>query len=140
MQIKRLVPSMETLGLVATFLARSPPFSDMKAGTLIAAIQLQLSSGCHLCAIEDGMLAGYLGWLPITADVGDRWVRGEERLTPTDHPNAVALTIISTLSNGGTRALIREGRTLIPNLRVFFRREKSGTVKRTSVLNVRAEK
>lgn len=70
-----------------------------------------------MCLIEGEML------------VGEKWIRGDENLTPAEpgQADAVALTIISALSKEGSMALIRAARNLNPKIRVFFRRENTAS-------------
>ncbi len=137
---RHLVASMETLGLVLTFLTRSKPFSEFPAATLVAAVQHQLSERNHLCLISDGRLAGYLGWVPVTHRIAQTWMenQGPLDIAPRQHAEALALTILSSLSTKGTRALIAAARNLNPGRRIYFRREnQDGVVRKANVLNVR---
>lgn len=139
-ECRHFIASMETLGLVASFLARRAPFSEFAAGSLIDALQHQLSTNCHVCLVENEQLIGYLGWLPTTVALGELWRRDETVLTmvPDGAADAVALTIIASDTSEGARALIRAARMLNPARRVYFKREQGGgQTRKSSVLNLR---
>jgi hypothetical protein len=138
-ECRHFIASMETLGLVVSFLSRRAPFSEFAAGSLIDALQHQLSSNCHVCLVENEQLTGYLGWLPITVALGEQWKRDGSILTivPDDVADAVALTIIASDTPEGARALIRAARMLNPARRVYFKRETGGgSARKASVLNL----
>jgi len=138
--IRHLVASMETLGLVLAFLTRSKPFSEFPAGSLVSAVQHQLTERQHLCLIEGGRLAGYLGWVSVSQKIAQNWLENEGALdiAPSEKADASALTILSSLSGEGARAMIAAARDLHPGRRIYFRREDAnGVVRKATVLNVR---
>jgi hemolysin-activating ACP:hemolysin acyltransferase len=122
---RQLVASMEALGLVMSFVAREPPFSEYRAGRLVMALKHQLSTRNHVCLLRDDTLVGYCGWLRITVEQGERWLKGETTLKPVDpaKANAFALTIVSVASNEYLMPIIRACRRLHPDQRVFFKRD-----------------
>jgi len=139
-ECRHFIASMETLGLVVSFLVRRAPFSGFAAASLIEALQHQLSSSCHVCLVENDQLTGYLGWLPITSALGERWKCDEAVLTiaPDGSANAVAITIFATDTPEGARKLIRAARTLKSPCKIYFKREKGdGNTRKASVLNLR---
>ena len=121
----QLVASMEALGLVMSFVAREPPFSEYRAGRLVAALKHQLSTRNHVCLLKDETLVGYCGWLRITVEQGESWLKGEGTLRPVDpaRADAFALTIVSVASNDYLMPIIRACRRLHPDQRVFFKRD-----------------
>ena len=65
-------------------------------------------------------------------------IRDRLDIAPRQHAEAVALTILSSLSTKGSRALIAAARNLNPGRRIYFRREnQDGLVRKANVLNVR---
>ena len=136
--IRQLSPSAATLGLVLSFVAREPPFSEYRAGNLIKAIKYQLSTHSHICLLSGETLLGYCGWLRITAASGDKWMRNEAQLFPAveEVADAAALTIVSTTAPQHLRRMIRACRKLNPNQRVFFKRDLSdGSNRKATVYN-----
>jgi hypothetical protein len=125
---RQLKPSMEALGLILAFVAREPPFSEHRAGSLLRAVKHQLSSRSHVCLLRGDTLLGYCGWLPVTISDGEKWLRGETQLRPAapEAANAFALTIVSVVSGEHLLPIIRACRRLHPDQRVFFKREGAG--------------
>lgn len=134
---RQLKPSMEALGLIVTFVAREPPFSEHRAGNLIRAVKYQLSSRNHVCLLRQETLLGYCGWLPITTSDGEKWLRDETLLRPAAPAaaNALALTIVSVASGEHLLPIIRACRNLHPNQRVFFKREGADRSRKATVVN-----
>jgi hypothetical protein len=138
--LRQLKPSMEVLGIVSSFISREPPFSEFRAGKLLAAIRFQLSSRSHVAVISGENLVGYCGWLPITKTLGEKWMANKAKLVPVpeEAADAVALTIVSFTSREHLLPMIRECRRLQPDRRVFFKRQrKAGLSNKASVFNRR---
>ena len=136
--LRQLKPSMEVLGIIASFLTREPPFSEFRAGKLLAAIRFQLSSRNHVAFLKGENLIGYCGWLPITKTLGERWMANKAKLVPVpqEAADAVALTIVSFTERQHLLPMIRECRRLQPDRRVYFKRErKAGLPSKASVFN-----
>ncbi len=136
--IRQLAPSAEALGLIVSFVAREPPFSQYRAGSLIKAIKYQLSARNHICLLSGETLLGYCGWLRITNAVGEKWLRNEARLISAapEAADASALTIVSTSAPQYLLRMIRACRTLNPDQRVYFKRDlRDGVSRKTSVYN-----
>ena len=129
---------MEVLGLITSFLAREKPFSEFRAGRLLAAIKFQISSRSHVALLSGDTLIGYCGWLPITTALGEKWIANKAELVPVpkEAADAVALTIVSFTSREHLLPMIRECRRLQPNRRVYFKRErKASPANKASVFN-----
>ena len=136
--LRQLKPSMEVLGIIASFLTREPPFSEFRAGKLLAAIRFQLSSRNHVAMLKGETLIGYCGWLPITTALGEKWMANKAKLVPVpqEAADAVALTIVSFTEREHLLPMIRECRRLQPDRRVYFKRErKAGLPNKASVFN-----
>jgi hypothetical protein len=136
---RRLKPGYEGLGLVLDFVARTEPFGLYRAGNLAAAIKYQLSSGCHIAAVQGETLVAYAGWLQITEAMGRAWVDGELpelRPVPPAQSNAAGLTIVRSESSPALRGLIRCCREIGGGQRIFFKRTGGAkTERRSSVFN-----
>lgn len=129
---------MEALGIVLAFICRSAPYAEFRAAKIIKAVQHQLSSGCHVCIIEDERLVAYAGWLPIDARDGEKWLEGNATLKPAPSSNtdAAALTIVSVTSTSQIPQLIRGCRRLAPQRTIFFKRDYlGGRSKKSKVYN-----
>ena len=134
--IRQLKPSMEALGLVVAYLAREKPFSEYRAGKLVAAVKYQLSSRNHVCLLSGDTLMAYAGWLPITGVLGEKWLRNQVKLVPVliDASDACALTVVSVTSTEHLLPIIRACRRLNPQRRVFFKREgRDGPARKATV-------
>jgi hemolysin-activating ACP:hemolysin acyltransferase len=129
---------MEALGIILAFICRSAPYAEFRAAKIIKAVQHQLSSGCHVCIIEDDRLVAYAGWLPINARDGEKWLEGNVTLKPAPSSNtdAAALTIVSVTSTSQIPQLIRGCRRLAPQRTIFFKRDYlGGRSKKSKVYN-----
>src|ERR1700733_10512680 len=95
-QLRRFVPSYESLGILIDFLTHRGPFAAYRSGTLVAALRYQIAQGCHVAAFRAETLVGYGGWLRIMAATGEAWVGSASELEPVPEENAdaVALTIV----------------------------------------------
>jgi hemolysin-activating ACP:hemolysin acyltransferase len=134
----QLRPSMEALGIALSFVCRSSPYAEFRAAKIIKAIQHQLSSGSHVCLIENEQLVAYAGWLPIDLADGENWLAGKGTLHPSSsaNPQAVALTIVSTTDPSQIPQLIRACRRLAPQRTVYFKRDyPGGRSKKSKVQN-----
>lgn len=136
---RQLKPSMEALGLVLAFLTRDKPFSEYRAGKLVRAVKYQLSSSNHVCLLADDVLIAYAGWLPITVELGEKWLRNEANLVPVPagESDAFALTTVSVASPESLLPLIRACRDRYPNRRVFFRRDSEAGRSRKATVHSR---
>jgi hypothetical protein len=119
---------MEALGIVLAFICRSSPYADFRAAKIIKAVQLQLSSACHVCLIEDGRLVAYAGWLPVSVVEAERWMEGETNLhpVPPSSTDAAALTIVSVRSSREIPQLIRACRKQASQKTIYFKRDYAG--------------
>lgn len=136
--IRKFKPSYESFGLVVSYLAATEPFSQFRAGSLTRAVRYQLSKGNHVCAYREDRLIGYCGWLHVTSEMGERWLRQDGTLTPVAEADAdaAALTIVRVDEPALLLRIIRETRRLNTGRRVFFRRDYDGGVrKRQTVMN-----
>lgn len=124
----QLRAGMEALGVVMSFVCREQPFSEFRAGTIMAALQHQLSNRCHLCLVQEERLVAYAGWLPIRASDGERWLRGEAELKPVPaaEADAVALTILSVAAPALIPVLLRACRPMARQCTVYFKRDYGG--------------
>ena len=137
-EIRKFMPSYESFGLVMSYLAAVEPFSQFRVGSLTKAVRYQLGKGNHVCAYRDDMLIGYCGWLYVTSEMGERWMRHEGELRPVrdEEADAAALTIVRVDEPALLLRIIRETRRLNKGRRVFFRRDYDGGVrKRQTVMN-----
>jgi hypothetical protein len=116
---------METLGVVLAFICREKPFSEFRAGKIIAAVKHQLSSGSHVCLVEGDRLVAYAGWLPVREADARRWMAGEAALTPivAAEADAAALTIVSVASRSLISPLLRACKRRGGYPTVFFKRQ-----------------
>ncbi len=133
---RQLIASMEALGLVMSFVAREPPFSEYRAGTLLQSLKYQLSTRNHVCLLQGETVVAYCGWLPITIEQGENWVKGQGSLSPVESKaaTAYALTIVSVASNEFLLPAIRACRQIHPDRRAFFKRDtQSGESRKGSV-------
>jgi hemolysin-activating ACP:hemolysin acyltransferase len=134
----QLRPSMESLGLVLSFICRSSPYAEFRAGKIIAAVQHQLSTRSHVCLVEGERIIAYAGWLPVSEADAEAWLKGEAGLRPVppDATDAAALTIVSAADRAHVTRLIRACRTLIPQHNVYFKRDYAAGQARKAKLRV----
>ena len=142
-RLQRFVANAEAVGAVIDFLSRDKPFSEFRVGVLVPAVKEQLVRQLHVCALRGNVLVGYCGWVLITTEMGELWVKGQAQLkaVPADRADARALTIVRVEEPSMVRPLLRAARQLNPGKRVFIRRDygdaqRTAKAKQTSVLNV----
>jgi GrpB-like predicted nucleotidyltransferase (UPF0157 family) len=136
--LRQLKPSFQVLGTIASFLTREPPFSEFRAGKLLAAIRFQISHRNHIALLKGETIVGYCGWLPITKTLGEKWMANKGKLgpVPAEAADAVALTIVSCTSREHLLPMIRECRRLQSNRPVYFKRQrKVGISNKVRVFN-----
>ena len=134
----QLKPTMEALGVILSFICRAPPYAEFRADKIIKAVQHQLSTGCHVCLIENETLVAYAGWLPIDARDGEKWLQDKASLRPVppSSTDAVALTIVSASNPGDVKRLMRACRNLAPQKTVYFKRDyDQGPARKSKVVN-----
>src|SRR5215210_7506767 len=90
-QLRQFTQSYEALGILIDFVGGKKPFDRFEVRSLLPALKHQLANGHHICAFRGELLVGYCGWLPITDDVGERWLKrtGELIPAPPEHLEAV---------------------------------------------------
>ena len=130
----------EALGAVLDFLSRDKPFNEFRVGVLVPVVRDQLRFQCHVCALRNNVLVGYCGWMLITKELGECWLRGQTQLesVPAERADALAVTIVRVEEPSMVRPLIRAARQLNPGRRAYIRRDYGGTQRATrqsSVLN-----
>lgn len=139
-RVCKFVANAEAFGAVIDFLSRVKPFSEHRVGMLVSAVRDQLRLQHHVCAVRGNNLIGYCGWVLITQELGERWLREQVSLAPVpdDRADAATLTIVCANEPKVLRRLIRACRDLNPGKRVFFRRDYSEgrkAARQTAVLN-----
>lgn len=140
-RVTTLKPSHASLGLIFNYLSKRKPFADHTAGSLAAAIRVQLETQNHLLALKDDVIVGYAGWVDVTKENADGWLKGESQLVQvaSGKTEVAALTIFVADLKEVTPKLIRGARDLNPGIKVVFRRgyEQTGKVaKKKGVGNV----
>jgi hypothetical protein len=113
-EIRKLKPGFEALGVLIDFLAREPPYAQLRAGDLLAAVTYQLSHGLHFAGFEKNRMVAYCGWLTTSAERAEAWLQGKGRL---DHvapvsSDAVALTIVKIPKQEHVLPMISTGKSL----------------------------
>jgi hypothetical protein len=106
------------------FLCRKPPYTNFDFGNFTRALRRQIAGGDHICAIKEGKLVGYFGWLRTTDTIAEAWLRGERTLTGVapDASNALAITVVAVERPELMLPLARHVRTSSPNRRMYFKR------------------
>jgi len=140
-QVRRCVANAEAFGAIIDFLTRVKPFSQVAAGQLASIVRDQLKHQHHVCAMRGNTIIGYCGWVLVTPESGEQWLRDQGPLRPVPEAGATAgaLTLVRADDPKVLRRLIRVTRDLNPGRRVFLRRDYSDgskTSRLTSVLNV----
>jgi hypothetical protein len=140
-RLTTLKPSHAGLGLVFNYLSKRKPFADHTAGALAAAIRVQLETQNNLLALQGEVIVGYAGWMDVTKENADSWLKGESQLVQvaSGKTEVAALTIFVADLSGVTPKLIRGARDLNPNISVVFRRgyeQSDKAAKKQSVGNI----
>jgi hypothetical protein len=128
LEIRKLKPGFEALGLVTDFLASERPYSTLRAGDLMAAITYQLSLGHHVAGFVNNRLVAYCGWLTTSTERGEAWLKGQGQLQmiPPPKGDAAALTIVKVRNPDQLLPMIRACRERNKGKRVFFKRDYAG--------------
>jgi hypothetical protein len=92
-------------------------------------------------ALKGDVIVGYAGWVDVTKENADGWLKGESQLVQvaSGKTEVAALTIFVADFKEVTPKLIRGARDLNPNIKVVFRRgyEQTGKIaKKQGVGNV----
>ena|SRR5690349_22346255 len=134
---RRFRSSYGSIGVVLDFILGAHPFASMEAASLYLAVKGQIAAGHHVAAFRNGKLIGYFGWLDTTEAIAQKWLTGEGKLLSVagSQSNAVALTIVRTIDRQAILPGIRKCRQLNAGKRVFFKRENSRAIRKSSVLN-----
>ena len=143
-RLLQLPASAESFWAVIEFLSQDKAvFDKAQAGRLVPVVRHQVERRFHACAVRGKALVGYCGWVLMTREIGEQWLRGEVEsqipFVPPERADAAALTIVRVLEPKLVLPLIRRARELNPGKRVFFRRDYEGSQKpqkKATVLNV----
>ncbi len=137
-EIRQLRATHESLGLLVSFLSRTPPFSEFRSRVLVGALQQQLERGHHACLLAEGRLAGYCGWLLTSREIGEKWLKDEAELSsvPDRLADAAAFTIVFCPDRRHVLPLVREARNRHPGLLAVFKRSRSGGDRKAAVRNM----
>jgi len=124
-EIRKLKPGFEALGVLIDFLAREPPYAQLRAGDLLAAVTYQLSHGLHFAGFEKNRIVAYCGWLTTSAERAEAWLQGKGRLDHVEPvaSDAVALTVVKISNQEHVLPMIRACRDGNKGKRVFFKRD-----------------
>ncbi|MEL7181327.1 MAG: hypothetical protein AAFN63_15980 [Pseudomonadota bacterium] len=139
-KITSLKPSQASLGVILNFLSKSEPFASHSLKAIAGAVRVQLETANHLVALDGETIVGYAGWMRVTSENAESWLKKEAQLVQAhvSDADAAALTMVVSGEKSVTRMLIRSARDRNKGVRVVFRRdyETSGKqTKRQSVLN-----
>ena len=139
-KITSLKPSQASLGVILNFLSKSEPFASHSLKAIAGAVRVQLETANHLVALDGETIVGYAGWMRVTSENAERWLKKEAQLVQAQaaEADAGALTMVVSGDQSVTRKLIRGARDRNKGVRVVFRRdyESNGkATKRQSVLN-----
>jgi len=136
--ILQLHGSFEAFGVVFDYLSRTDPFTRFQVGHFASIIRQQLKMGHHLVAMDGKTVAGYVGWILTSKEIGDRWQKDLGKLTPVAEGKAdsAALTVVASRDRSMLLRLIRGARTLNPGKRVYFKREYDDAGKSTRKASV----
>jgi hypothetical protein len=134
---RRFRSSYGSIGVVLDFILAAQPFESMQAKVLYMAVKEQIAGGYHVAVFRSGNLIGYFGWLNTTEAIAQKWVTGQGKLVSVADSlsNAVALTIVRTIDRQAILPGIRKCRQINAGRRVFFKRQRAGAVRKSSVLN-----
>jgi hypothetical protein len=126
-QLRQFKPSYESLGIVVDFVADQKPFDRFEAGKLLLALKHQIGGGCHVCAFRGETLVGYCGWLPVTLEVGEKWLRQRGELVPAPPDRAdeaAAITIVRVNESAALYAMMDALRRKVrAGTKLFYRRD-----------------
>jgi hypothetical protein len=121
-EITRLSKNPYSLGLLARYVASTPPFSGFELGPSITTLLHQINDGTHLVASREDQIVGYLGWLRTTEEIARGWVELTGPLKPHPDATAIAVTILLAEEPGDVLRLIRAAKRAEPGLSVYWKR------------------
>jgi len=135
--VVRLTNSVESFGMVLDLLSKHRPFRDFDLGQLAATVRQQLGQEMHIAALKDGRLIGYIGGLWTSQTLAENWMNnvGPLRSVPRADADAVVATIAMAPDSEVLRQMVRIGLSGLPNLRVFFKRQRLENPRKTSIRN-----
>jgi hypothetical protein len=121
-EITRLPKNPYSLGLLARYVAATPPFSEFELGPSITTLLHQINDGTHLVATRNDRIVGYLGWLRTTEEIAKGWLDMSGPLKPHPEATAIAVTIFLADEPGDGLRMIRAAKRAEPGLSVYWKR------------------
>jgi hypothetical protein len=124
-KITALKPSQESVGVILNFLSKSEPFASHSLKAISGAVRVQLGTENHLVALDQDKIVGYAGWMRVTSENANAWLRKEAQLVQSREPeaDAGALTIFVSPHKAITRLLIKGARDRNRGVSFVFRRD-----------------
>jgi hypothetical protein len=120
--IRELPKNPYSLGVVLKFLADHEPFSEFEFGVTTKSILHQLQSDCHIVAVENDQVAGYLGWVRTSEEKGRAWLNEGAALVADPEASALAVTVLAVADQKFILPMIRYAKKREPGLTVLWKR------------------
>lgn len=120
--ISQLSRTPQALGLVVKFVSAHSPFSSFDFGPTVQTLLMQIETGCHLVAVRNDLICGYLGWMHTQESVARAWVEEGAPLKADSSGDAVVVTILTVQDKADIAPLIRAAREREPNASVYWKR------------------
>ncbi|MDN2578996.1 hypothetical protein [Aquibium sp. ELW1220] len=103
-------------------LAATPPFKGFELESMVRSVQFQIDQNTCLFAIDEGRMAGYIGWILTSQNVVDEWRYSGGILRPAVEAEVIVVTIIAVQSPKLILPLIRKAKTKSKGLPVYWKR------------------
>ena len=134
----RLRAGPEAFGMVLDLLSRTAPFRYYDLDQVAAAIRMQLQQQCHVAALQDGQLIGYMGWMLTSEAIARLWATdaGPLKPVPQAEADAVCVTILASPNSRVLRKLVGLGRTQYATVPVFFKRQSGDRTRKVAVTSM----
>jgi hypothetical protein len=124
-----------SLGLLADYVSRFPPFGQFGFREMTMALRYQLETQTHLVAGLDDRIVGYVGWIRTTRAIAENWLDGNGPLTAVpENADAIAATMLVTENAKFALQLVRGAKALNREYSVYWKRQffdGRATVKRS---------
>ena len=109
-------------------LASTAPFDSFELQRIVRSVQFQIEQNTCLFCIENGRMAGYLGWILTSNEIVEEWRSNSGTLRPAQEAEVIVVTILAVNSPDMIMPLIRKAKTRSGGRPVHWKRlDQAGT-------------
>lgn len=121
-EISQLPKNPYSLGLLAHYLSKHPPFDTFEFGPSISTLLHQINNGTHLIASRNDAIVGYIGWLNTTDEIAKDWLENNGNLSHDPSGTSIAVTIFAADRQEDIMRIMRAAKRAKPGRSVYWKR------------------